>query len=311
MRAAFGGGSLLLFIFLVVGIVFGFDISKHRINSAVVDKTETAVSETGEKKEAGAKPTDAIHYKDRVAVLTYHNIDEKESPYTISPELFHQHMQALKDNGYHVISVEDMIGFLQNKKPVPSNAVVITFDDGYKSVYTYAYPELVKQGFTATTFLIVHYQQSYNPSLPFLSWDQVKEMKKAGFSFYSHTYNLHDTMMGENGKMVQPLSNRILVNKRLETETEYENRVRNDLFQAYTILGQELGNKMDILCFPHGDYNQKVLDIGNKVGIHYFFSGYEGINTHSTGAVLKRINVGAPYVTADKVIQKLNYFENH
>jgi peptidoglycan/xylan/chitin deacetylase (PgdA/CDA1 family) len=308
----------LLSSLLGVGIILGFDISKHRIktdtvevpNSPAGEATINVTQPTILSEQPEPKPPSKVHYKDKVAVITYHNIDETESAYTISPERFHLEMQALKDNGYNVVSVEDFIQFLQNKKPIPQNAVVITFDDGYKSVYTYAFPELKKQGFTATTFLIVHYQQSYNPALLFLSWDQIKEMKNAGFSFYSHTFNLHDPEVGEKGKLVQPLTHRIFIKKRLETEAEYEKKVRDDLSLADNLLKEQLGNQFNLICFPHGEYNQKVLDISQKIGIHYFFTGFEGINMH-TSTLIKRINVGSPYISPEQLIKKLNYFENH
>lgn len=63
----------------------------------------------------------------------YHHSDVKESSETISPSRFNALMKVLKDNGYHVISVEQFADFMHNKTTVPDNAVVITFDDGYET----------------------------------------------------------------------------------------------------------------------------------------------------------------------------------
>jgi poly-beta-1,6-N-acetyl-D-glucosamine N-deacetylase len=132
-----------------------------------------------------------IYYKDRVAVLTYNHIAPEESAYTISPLMFRKHLQALKDNHYNVFSVEKFIDFLQGKKNIPPNAVVITFDDGYESFYKYRYPEMKKQNITATNFIVVSSINSPFHKPGILNWNQIMEMKKDGFSFYSHTYNSH------------------------------------------------------------------------------------------------------------------------
>jgi biofilm PGA synthesis lipoprotein PgaB len=143
-----------------------------------------------------------IHFKNQVAVLEYHDINPNESAYSISPEHFQQHLQALKSNHYNVISMDEFIEFLNGSKTVPPNAVVITFDDGYESFYKYAYPILKKENMTATEFLIVSYVGASNSGLAFLNWEEAKEMKQYGFSFYSHTYHSHDSVLGADNRLV-------------------------------------------------------------------------------------------------------------
>lgn len=249
----------------------------------------------------------AIHYRNRVAVLTYHNIGPEESTYTITPESFHAQLQALRAHHYNVIPVEDLIRFLQGKKPVPPNAVVITFDDGYESFYTYAYPELKKMGMTATNFVIVSYVGQAQSGLPFLKWDEMKEMKRDGFSFYSHTYNSHALQPVTDGKMVAPLTSPIFLPKenRMETEEEYRKRVASDLSLSDTILHQEIGNDLDLLCFPHGIYNETLIQLANQAGIQYFFTGEEGFSLRGSTNI-KRITAGVSYVSAARLIRILN-----
>lgn len=256
-------------------------------------KTEIAVHKT--------------YYQNKVAVLTYHHLDPAESSVTITPERFKAHLEALANNGFHVISAEDFIDFLQKKKNVPSNAVVITFDDGYESVYRYAYPILKSEGMTATVFLIVSYiEDGTSRQPPILNWQQIMEMHHDGFSFYSHSYNSHESVMIK-GKESSQLTTKLFIQsaKRLETDNEYKTRVRNDLIKADDILNGKLGNKLNLLCLPHGQYNQAVVDIANQANIPFLFTGVEGFNSGPV-KLIKRINAGSPYMTDKLLITKLS-----
>lgn len=246
-------------------------------------------------------------FRNQVAVLTYHHVDAVESEYTISPERLRDHLEALKANQFQVISTEQFVAFLKEGKPVPPNAVVITFDDGYESYYRYAYPELKKQGMTATNFLIVKSVGDRAAETPFMTWDEVKQMTKDGFDFYSHTYDAHGFGVDDKGKQLSPLTHPNWSDSlgRMETEEEYKNRVLNDLTQAETILREQLGNKLSILCLPHGRYNQSLIDIGNQAGIDYYYTGDYGLN--DTGDILvKRVTAGVPTLSGQGLVDKIN-----
>lgn len=58
------------------------------------------------------------------------------------PHLFHQQMAYLKNNGYRTISPEMLFHFLKYRHQIPKKSVLITFDDGYRSVFEYAVPIL-------------------------------------------------------------------------------------------------------------------------------------------------------------------------
>lgn len=222
---------------------------------------------------------------------------------------FKQHIQALLDSHYNIIPMERFIHFLNNESDVPPNAVVITFDDGYESFYKYAYPELKNRGLTATNFVIVSYIDTPNPALPFLTWSEMIEMKRNGFSFYSHTYNLHASKPNEKGVNVSPLTSRIFLKseQRLETEEEYRKRVIEDLTLANKILEEKLGNRFPLLCFPLGAYNSEVIKLANEVGIQYLFTIQSGINIR-TDREIKRLHAGMPYMTSDILIRLLKRY---
>ncbi|MBW5447654.1 polysaccharide deacetylase family protein [Cohnella sp. CFH 77786] len=253
--------------------------------------------------------TGKIYYQNKVAVLTYHHLDSAESSVTITPQRFRSHLEALKEYGFHVISMDDFVAFLEKKKPVPPNAVVITFDDGYESVYKYAYPILKSEGMTATVFLIVGYIEDGAVHQPLiLNWKEIMEMHRAGFSFYSHSYRSHQDVK-VNGIPTSPLVAKLYnpSANRLETEGEYEARIREDLSEADDILDARLGNRINLLCFPHGRYNSTLVKIARQSDIPYLFTGKEGLNTNRS-TLINRINAGSPYVSAQRLIGRLSAF---
>ncbi|WP_165452733.1 polysaccharide deacetylase family protein [Paenibacillus thalictri] len=245
-------------------------------------------------------------YKNQVAVLTYHHVDPEESEFTISAERFRDHLAALKEHGFHVITMDEFIGFLKDAKPVPDNAVVITFDDGYESFYQYAYPELKKQGMSATQFLIVSSVGKKDEQPPFLSWDEIKEMRQSGIDFYSHTFDSHDFRPGDKGKSANSLTSRLLLpdSNRVETDEEYRQRVLADLSEAEKQLRGQLGNKLGLLCLPHGRYHRELIDLAGQAGINYIFTGDYGLNS-SKDKLIKRITAGVPTLTGEQLVSKI------
>src|SRR6266550_2160915 len=95
--------------------------------------------------------------KNGVPVLMYHAIvNNKLNPEVnsvhVSSEAFQEQMNWLFDNQYKTISIDEML-FAFEKKQCLQKAVVLTFDDGYKSLLTMATPILKKFNFSATLFL--------------------------------------------------------------------------------------------------------------------------------------------------------------
>jgi peptidoglycan/xylan/chitin deacetylase (PgdA/CDA1 family) len=247
-----------------------------------------------------------IHYIDKVLVLMYHHIDEKEKGVTISQDRFRDHMKALKDAGYNVISVERYIDFIEGERDIPPNAVVITFDDGYESFYTEAFPVLKEFGFPAAHFVVVKLTDSPPPNwVPHMKWEQMREMKEAGMSFYNHTYDLHHyAAINEAGDQKPVLANRLYLEseRRVETEQEFRQRVKNDLKLAEDRFYEELGNDRKMLCFPFGYYNDTTIEIAEELGFRHFFTIKEGINKQNE-RLIKRLNAGVAWLKGSDLLR--------
>ncbi len=122
-------------------------------------------------------------------MLTYHHIlrDEENTRFrhtstTTSVRAFSNQMTWLRDRGYTTLTMYQLEGYLRNKINLPARSVVITFDDGLKSVNRYAYPILKQYGFHATAFIISsrikRHPQKWEPkSLQFMSVSELKQIQ--------------------------------------------------------------------------------------------------------------------------------------
>lgn len=131
-----------------------------------------------------------------VPILMYHRVPPVDQctthPYyctnTAAP-VFEQQIQFLKERGYKTVGVTEAFQAVQ-APPSDEKVVALTFDDGYLDFYTHAFPILSQYGFTATIFLPTAYIG--DSALRFkgfdcLTWGQVRELRRAGMNFGSHT----------------------------------------------------------------------------------------------------------------------------
>ena len=126
----------------------------------------------------------------------YHAVHSQRSPISVTPQDFSKHMRWLNEAGVRVFSAAELARSIRQGKSLPSNSLVLTFDDGLECLYWNAYPVLREYGFTATVFLVSGYCGKMNnwpgqppgiPSLKLLNWEQVKEMGDNGIEFGAHS----------------------------------------------------------------------------------------------------------------------------
>lgn len=129
-------------------------------------------------------------FKDPI-ILVYHSVEPKNNKretkmqkhYHIYPEKFRSQMQYLKDNGYVPIPMKMYLRYLTHGGEIPNKSVVITFDDGWKNQYEYAFPILKEFGYTATFYIVSGAVGTHS----YVTWDQIREMRDAGMDIQSHT----------------------------------------------------------------------------------------------------------------------------
>jgi peptidoglycan/xylan/chitin deacetylase (PgdA/CDA1 family) len=195
-----------------------------------------------------------------IPILTYHRFAENcSSPLCMPTRTFERQMRYLKENGYHVVTAEELLAFLEYRQGLPQKSVLITMDDGYRSVYSLAYPILQKYGFKATLFV---YTSFVGVSEMAITWDQLKEMKAGGFSIGSHTMFHSD--------LTQP--------KEDETEQAHLQRVKEELYGSKKIIDQKLGQNTYFLAYPFGYYDQRSIQMARQAGYKIAMSVKRGGN---------------------------------
>ncbi|MBI2120537.1 MAG: polysaccharide deacetylase family protein [Parcubacteria group bacterium] len=171
----------------------------------------------------------------RVPILVYHSVrphQTKESNYQeiydITPELLRKELLYLKENGYAAISFKELADYFDMGASIPGKPVILTFDDGWKNQYEYAFPLLKEFDTTATFFIFTNAVGRGNH----LTWEQLREMRDAGISIEAHT-------------KFHPYLKKITDQKELA----------NEIAGSKKILEEELGVSVTSLAYPFGQYD--------------------------------------------------------
>ncbi|MBU3942553.1 polysaccharide deacetylase family protein, partial [Patescibacteria group bacterium] len=168
-------------------------------------------------------------------ILMYHHIgySDVNPSFYVDPVMFESQMKYLAEKKYNPITFHELLNKLNGDGELPENPLIISFDDGWKSQYKFAFPILKKYNFRAVFFPVVNYigAESY------MTWSELKELTSNGMEIGSHTIN-HPNLLN--------LSDSYL---KYEIET------------SKLILEKNLKQKVEILSYPYCNYNSKVIRI--------------------------------------------------
>lgn len=198
---------------------------------------------------AGTPEADVV----KVPILLYHHIsddfDSSNAISIISPRDFRLHMTAIKTQ-YTPISLRDYVDFVKcrdGSKTIPTNPIIITFDDGYSSNYEVAFPILKELEIPATIFVVTDTvgatKESGKVNYSHFTWEQAKEMQDSGLiDIESHT-NDH-LKLGE-----------------LDKDT-----LNYELRKSKYLIEKNLGKTCDMIAYPYGSYSDIAIDASHKAG---------------------------------------------
>ena len=210
-----------------------------------------------------------------IPVLLYHDIsDAFRDPHTVSPSFFAAQLEWLYNDGYRVIPLREI-----SNPPAHDKLAVITFDDGYTSFIEYAFPLLKEYGFCATINVIGELVGKYipegaNSSRPLLSWDEYRHLLKSGVvDIGCHAHALH--VSAHKGM--------------LDVSDE---ALRQDLRMFLETLWKETGTKTDILAWPYGFYDARIINIAEQEGFRYLQTTRQAFfNTPGNFSEIPRKNI--------------------
>lgn len=184
-----------------------------------------------------------------LVVLQYHHISENTPKSTsITPGLFAEHMRWLREHEYRVVDMEQLVKWMKQGKPLPNKAAVITFDDGYSSIYDNAWPILKKYKWPFTVFVNTQHHDEKNAK--YMSWKQLLEMAEGGATIGNHSVS-HEHMLRKLPE---------------ETDKQWQARMTDEITAAQKTINRNLGKQLKVFAYPYGEYNRPLQDILQRHG---------------------------------------------
>lgn len=190
-------------------------------------------------------PADRFH----ASILMYHHISTRTPPSTsTSPERFKEHLDLLERDGFQVWPLDRVVQHLQRRRPMPDKVAVITFDDGFISVYENALPLLKERQLPFTVFINVQPIRERHPL--HMTWNQLKEAQQAGGIIANHGLT--------HGHMIRQLDG--------ESEADWLARMTREIEENQREIEQNLGTAPKLFAFPYGEYNPALQDLIRRLG---------------------------------------------
>jgi peptidoglycan/xylan/chitin deacetylase (PgdA/CDA1 family) len=222
-----------------------------------------------------------------LGVLMYHKVNDlPENPLTMPVSLFDEQMDQLRTLGYTVVGLDAVLDHYTRRAPLPPNAVLITFDDGYHDNLANAADVLRKYGYPAVLFVPIGYLDDRQP-LPHeerlaaegiinrtIEWPELADLERSGIRIESH------------GISHRPLA-----------DLEVDEAAR-EIALSKLRLEERLGRPVRAFSYVKGSeahYKPVHLSLVRQAGYDVAFTAISGANSPTTDPLqLRRYNI-EPY----------------
>lgn len=233
---------------------------------------------------AAADDDDGAH----AVVLLYHHVaDDTPASTSVTPAVFEAHLDHLHRHGYQVIALSRLLAAVAGDTPLPPRAVVITFDDGYRSVLTEAAPRLAARGWPFAVFVATDYVDGGYGG--YLGWDELRRLEAAGAEIGNHS-RAHDHYPHRRAD---------------ESSAAWRARVRADMTWAQQRLAEELSRPLAAIAYPYGEFTPAVGDIARDLGLVGFGQQSGAAAVQGDASSLPRFPMAAGYADLDELASKL------
>ena len=189
----------------------------------------------------GATPTSSPRSV-RVPVMIYHSVrphiegeSALEDAYDVTPELLEQELSYINNHGFTSITFADIAAYFDAGTPLPPKPVILSFDDGWRNQYVYAFPLLKKYGIKGTFFIFTNPLDYKKPH--WMTWEEVSELDRAGMEIGGHT-------------RTHPILTALATDALLDHE----------ITGGKQILEKHLGHPITIFAYPFGSSNMHIED---------------------------------------------------
>ncbi len=255
--------------------------------------------------------------------LSYHDIRDDvdgivdQDQMAVSTDNLIAQFEWLKAHGYHAISLNDVIAARNGQKPLPKNAFLLTFDDGYKSFYTHVLPLLKEYKYPAVVALVgkwsstpigqnVQYgNKAYKPRSFFMSLEEIKTISQSNLvEIASHSFDLHQGIIANPQGNNQPAAISLRFDNKTnlyEDERTYRKRILKDLQTNSDFISKVTGITPRTIVWPYGAFSQLTEELAKSTGHKFSLTLKSSINTSQQGNSISRILIQGNPPLADFV----------
>ncbi|WP_167213537.1 poly-beta-1,6-N-acetyl-D-glucosamine N-deacetylase PgaB [Enterobacter sp. Acro-832] len=250
-------------------------------------------------------------------VLAYHDVEDDAADQrylSVRTSALNEQISWLLHNGYHVISVQDILDAHDGKKTLPPKAVLLSFDDGYSSFYTRVWPLLQAWNVPALWAPVgswvdtpenqkVNFGGLMTPRDRFATWDMVRELSRSPLiEIGSHTWASHYGIPANpQGSREPAIANRFYdkATGRYETDRQFSQRIGDDVRKVTDKITQVTGKAPRAWVWPYGAANGTSLAIARQQGYQLAFTLEDGLgNVQELGNIPRLLIAGNPSLKA-------------
>ncbi|WP_395299575.1 poly-beta-1,6-N-acetyl-D-glucosamine N-deacetylase PgaB [Enterobacter quasiroggenkampii] len=250
-------------------------------------------------------------------VLAYHDVEDDAADQrylSVRTSALNEQISWLLHNGYHVISVQDILDAHDGKKTLPPKAVLLSFDDGYSSFYTRVWPLLQAWNVPALWAPVgswvdtpenqkVNFGGLMTPRDRFATWDMVRELSRSPLiEIGSHTWASHYGIPANpQGSREPAIANRFYdkATGRYETDRQFNQRIGDDVRKVTDKITQVTGKAPRAWVWPYGAANGTSLAIARQQGYQLAFTLEDGLgNVQELGNIPRLLIAGNPSLKA-------------
>ena len=191
-----------------------------------------------------------------VSILAYHRFGPTVADsMTVTTPVLEQQLAWLTQHDCRILPLRTFVdGLRKNERSGVSCAVVITVDDGHRTVYTELFPLVRKYGFPITLFI---YPSAISNASYAMTWEQIAEMAGTGLvDIQSHTY-WHPNFRTEKARL---------------SPGDYDAFVRTQLLRSQKVLAEHSRGAVDMLAWPFGIYDAALERAAQDAGYVAAFS---------------------------------------
>ncbi|MEM9081703.1 MAG: polysaccharide deacetylase family protein, partial [Verrucomicrobiota bacterium] len=199
----------------------------------------------------------------RVSILGYHEFssDRPNTAMRIQTGKFRRQMEAIRNLGYPVITMDEFMAWKRGQNELPPRCFLITIDDGWKSVYTEAYPILKEMNLPFTLFLYKKYVDGGGRAL---SSEMINEMLSSGLcTIGSHSVS-------------HPFPSKFRAAKKKGPDT-YKAFLQSEFGDSKIFLEQRFGQPVPTYAYPGGYITEDMHPVADEVGYEFLFSVNPGM----------------------------------